>query len=166
VTQLLVSGPGRPIVEIERETGKHFHFEGSEGLHVDHFAVTLEGSRDEVEQRALPFSEGEEVLVTITEPHMYAEDDAVAKVDGYVIAVAGGGRFIGEKRLVRIEGVGRTAAAGVLADLSPEEQKEMEETAASTAAASGSNDKPKPRRRGRRGGRGRNKAAAGASSEG
>ena len=53
---------------------------------------------------------------------MYAEDDAVAKIDGYVIAVAGAGTYIGEKRLVRIESVGRTAASGVLADLSDEEQ--------------------------------------------
>src|SRR5207248_571054 len=29
VTQLLVRGPGRPVAEIESETGKHFHFEGS-----------------------------------------------------------------------------------------------------------------------------------------
>ena len=40
---------------------------------------------------ALPFREGEEVLVTIEEPHMYNEDDAVAKIDGYVISVTGAG---------------------------------------------------------------------------
>jgi ribonuclease G len=116
VTQLLARGPGRPLLDIEKETGKHFHFEGSEGLPIDHFAVTLEGSRSEVEDRALPFREGEEVLVTINEPHMYADDDAVAKIDGYVIAVAGAGKYIGQQRLVRIEAVGRTAASGVLAD--------------------------------------------------
>jgi len=156
VTQLLVSGPGRPLLDVERDTGKHFHFEGSEGLPVDHFAVTLEGTREEVEERALPFREGEEVLVSIVEPHMYAEDDAVAKVDGYVIAVAGGGPFIGEKRLVRIESVGRTAAAGVMADLTDEEQAQIEASA---------EEKPKPRRRGRRGGRGRSKAGAGTAKE-
>src|SRR4051794_27327275 len=160
VTHLLVNGPGRPLLELERESGKHFHFEGSEGLPVDHFAVTQEGTREDVEQRALPFREGEEVLVKIDEPHMYAEDDAVAKVDGYTIAVAGAGRFIGEKRLVRIESVGRTAAAGVLADLSPEEQADAaaaaEESKAKAAGdGDGDDDKPKPRRRGRRGGRGR-----------
>ena len=156
MTQLLVSGPGRPLLDVERDTGKHFHFEGSEGLPVDHFAVTLEGTREEVEERALPFREGEEVLVSIVEPRMYAEDDAVAKVDGYVIAVAGGGPFIGEKRLVRIESVGRTAAAGVMADLTDEEQAQIEASA---------EEKPKPRRRGRRGGRGRSKAGAGTAKE-
>jgi ribonuclease G len=166
VTHLLVNGPGRPLLELERESGKHFHFEGSEGLPVDHFAVTLEGTREDVEQRALPFREGEEVLVKIDEPHMYAEDDAVAKVDGYTIAVAGAGRFIGEKRLVRIESVGRTAAAGILADLSPEEQADVDAAAEEAKAAESDDDKPKPRRRGRRGGRGRGgskpKAEAGA----
>ncbi|MEA2427120.1 MAG: ribonuclease [Thermoleophilaceae bacterium] len=164
VTHLLVNGPGRPLLELERETGKHFHFEGSEGLPVDHFAVIQDGTREDVEQRALPFREGEEVLIKIDEPHMYAEDDAVAKVDGYTIAVAGGGRFIGEKRLVRIESVGRTAASGVLADLSPDEQKTADE-AASSKEDDGDEDKPKPRRRGRRGGRGRGRTKAEAASE-
>src|SRR3954452_21745860 len=39
VTHLLVNGPGRPLLELERQTGKHFHCEGSEGLPVDHFEV-------------------------------------------------------------------------------------------------------------------------------
>ena len=110
VSSLLINGPGQPIVELEAELGKHFHFEGSEGLPIDHFAVTMEGSRDEVEQRALPFREGEEVHVTIEEPHMYEEDDAVAKVDGYVISVAGAGGLIGQKHLVPIDSVTRSAA--------------------------------------------------------
>ena len=154
VTHLLVNGPGRPLLEIESDTGKHFHFEGSEGLPVDHFAVIQEGTRDEVEQRALPFREGEEVLVKIDEPHMYAEDDAVAKIDGYTIAVAGAGRFIGEKRLVRIVSVGRTAAAAVLADLSQQEQADAAAAAEEKDDDSDDPEKPK-RRRGRRGGRGR-----------
>ena len=40
----------------------------------------------------MPFRVGEEVLVEIVEPHMYAADDAVAKIDGYIISVRGGGR--------------------------------------------------------------------------
>jgi ribonuclease G len=167
VTQLLARGPGRPLLDVEKDTGKHFHFEGSEGLPTDHFAVVLEGTRAEVEDRALPFREGEEVLVLINEPHMYAEDDAVAKIDGYVIAVAGAGPYIGQQRLVRIEAVGRTAASGVLAD-APEGANG--EPSRSAGAAGGDDDdadgddKPKARRRGRRGGRGRSKAGTAAEA--
>ena len=59
----------------------------------------------------MPFREGDEVLVHIVEPHMYDVDDAVAKIDGYIISRApAAGRYVGEKRLVRIEEAGRTSA--------------------------------------------------------
>ncbi len=149
VSSVLLSGPGRPpLLELEEDVHKHFHFEGSEGLPIDHFAVTLEGTRAEIEERALPFREGEEVLVTIEEPHMYNEDDAVAKVDGYVISVARGVKHLGEKRLVRIEGVTRSAASATIVD-----------NGAIAEADEEKDEKPK-RSRGRRGGRGRRTKAA------
>jgi ribonuclease G len=155
VAALLAGGVGRPLLQIEKETGKSFHFEGSEALPLDHFAVTMEGSRTDVEERALPFSEGDEVLVTIEEPHMYNEDDAVAKLDGYVISVAKAGRMIGKKTLVRIEKVARSAASASLV-----EGAEVSDATPSNGAAEPKASDPestKPRRRGRRGGRGRRK---------
>ena len=158
VAALLAGGPGRPLLAIEDETGKSFHFEGSEALPLDHFAVTMEGSRDEVEQRALPFSEGDEVLVTIEEPHMYNEDDAVAKLDGYIVSVAKAGRLIGKKTLVRIEQVGRSAASATLVEGA--EVIDAEPAAPSPAVPRASDpESTRPRRRGRRGGRGRRKKA-------
>src|SRR5207237_10247374 len=97
-----------------------FHFEGSEGLPLEHFAVALEGERDEILERAVPFREGEEVYVDIVEPHMYSPGDAVAKVDGYLISITDGERYVGEKHLVRIEEAGATAAVASLVDVQPE----------------------------------------------
>jgi ribonuclease G len=116
VSSQFTGNGSRVLHALEAETGKHFHFTGSEGLPHDHFDVVLEGSDDAVREKAIPFRAGEEVLVTIVEPHMYAVDDAVAKVDGYIISVVGGGPFVGEKRLVRIEEAGRTSATAVLVD--------------------------------------------------
>jgi ribonuclease G len=93
----------RVLHAVEGETGKWFHFEGSEGLPLDHFRVLLEGDREQVLERALPFREGEEVYVEIVEPHMYSPGDAVAKIDGYIISITGGTKFVGEKHLVRID---------------------------------------------------------------
>src|SRR4051794_30012994 len=104
----------RELHALEAETGRYFHFEGSEGLPLDHFAVTMEGSRDEIEQQAVPFRAGEEVHVHIVEPHMYNPDDGVAKIDGYLISVTNGIAFVGEKKLVRIKEAGRTAAVAAL----------------------------------------------------
>ena len=159
VSAILVGGQGvpGPIVEIEQETGRHFHFEGTEALPIDHFEVVLEGSREEVEERALPFREGEEVLVLIEEPHMYNDDDAVAKLDGYVISVVNAASLVGERTLVRIEKVGRSAAQASL--VNPPEGVGSQDGDSDSASGDG-----RRRRRGRRGGRGRRRPAAESSS--
>ena len=167
VTAQLVNGPGRPLHELERAVGKRFHFEGSEGLPLEYFGVLLEGSREEVEQRALPFREGEEVLVRIEEPHMYNEDDAVAKVDGYVISVTGAGRFIGDQRLVRIEKVGRTAASASVVGGSNGASEDPDAELGAPSDEEESEDSRPRRRRGRRGGarrRGKEPAEAAADA--
>jgi ribonuclease G len=110
----------RVLGALESQTGKSFLFEGSEGLTLEHFAITFAGTREEVEERALPFRQGDEVLVEIVEPHMYDVDDAVAKIDGYIISIAGAAPHVGEKRMVRIDQVGRTAASALLLDESGE----------------------------------------------
>jgi ribonuclease G len=151
------TGEGARVLHaLENETGKIFHFEGSEGLPLDHFAITQEGSNEDIEERAIPFKEGDEVLVNIIEPHMYEVDDAVAKIDGYIISVVNGGRFVGTKKLVRIEEAGRTAAVATLLDGDDEPAE---------GAADGESLESKPRRRGRRGGRRRSAVKAEATSE-
>jgi ribonuclease G len=86
---------------------------------------------------------------------MYNVDDAVAKIDGYVISVASGGPYVGESTLVRIEEVGRTAATASLVD----------PPAAPDQDADDDGLQSKPRRRGRRGGRRRSHANAPAAEE-
>jgi ribonuclease G len=100
----------RVLKSIEERTGKVFVFEGSEGLPLDAFDVALEGTREEVLERAVPFRVGDEVHVQIVEPHMYSPGDAVAKVDGYVISVGGAEPYVGEKHLVRIDEAGAPAS--------------------------------------------------------
>jgi len=118
--------------------------------------VILHGTRAEVEERALPFREGDEVLVQIVEPHMYDDDDAVAKIDGYIIAVSRGGPHVGSKRLVRIDEVGRTAATATLVG-----DPEPPAAADGNGAVDDDDVQSRPRRRGRRGGRRRSRAKAG-----
>jgi ribonuclease G len=175
VAAILIGGGGKPLQELEEETSKHFHFEGSESIPLDTFRITAEGTREEIERRALPFQEGEEVLIEIEEPHMYNVDDAIAKIDGYVISISGGGPYVGERKLIRINEVRRTAAYATLmtengagpepeADERPAEEIEPPVVHASEAAVehaaapdeSGrveSDGASARRRRGRRGGR-------------
>ena len=125
------------------------------------------GSREKIEERALPFRVGEEVLVTIEEPHMYKADDAVARVDSYMVSVTGGGPFVGERKLVRIERVERSAAVASLPEAESSNgagadggggEAEGDGEDASQLESAGARRR---RRRGRRGGRGRSRAGSG-----
>jgi ribonuclease G len=153
--------PESGLAELEAETAKQFHFEGGDALPIDTFDVVEAGTREEIEERALPFKVGEEVLVKIDEPHMYNADDAIARVDSYIVSVTGGGRFVGERKLVRIERVERAAAVATLPGVEAtngagggsENGSELESAAS------------RSRRRGRRGGRGRSGSSQGSKDE-
>ncbi len=144
------------LAELEEETGKQFHFEGGDALGIETFELVEAGTRAEIEERALPFKVGEEVLVKIEEPHMYNADDAVARIDSYIVSVSGGGRFVGERKMVRIEQVERAAAVASL--LGGESANGNDPEALESSASRSS-------RRGRRGGRGRSGATSKAADK-
>jgi ribonuclease G len=150
------------LTELEDETAKRFHFEGGDANAIETFELVESGTRAEIEERALPFKVGEEVLVKIDEPHMYNADDAVARIDSYIVSVTGGGRFVGDRRLVRIEQVERSAAtASLLGADSPNGSANGAENGAELDSAAAS----RKRSRGRRGGRGRSRANQGGKDE-
>jgi ribonuclease G len=161
VTAQFTGDQARVLHQLEGDTGKVFFFEGTEGLPLDHFEVVAEGKAEEIAERAVPFAAGDEVMVSVIEPHMYDVDDAVAKIDGYIISVSGGGKLVGSKVLVRIDEAGRTSAkATVIGDpIAPEGGNGAGQASDDDAVES------KPRRRGRRGGRRRSAAKAAASAE-
>ena len=148
--------------DFEEANGKHFHFEGGDALPIDTFDVIESGSRDEIEARALPFQADDEVLVQIEEPHMYNANDAIARVDSYIVSIKGAGRFVGERRMVRIESVDRSAATALLLGDDGEPVELSEQGSDGDALES----TPRRRRRGRRGGRGRKPVASRRTSDG
>ncbi len=149
--------PDSGLAELEAETGKQFHFEGGDALSIETFDLVESGSREKIEERALPFKVGEEVLVKIDEPHMYNADDAVARVDSYIVSVTGGGRFVGERKLVRIERVERSAAVASLPGVEPSNEAGEDGDDGEELESAASRRSP----RGRRGGRGRSRSTQG-----
>jgi ribonuclease G len=152
--------PQSGLETLERESGKQFHFEGGEALPIDTFEIVETGSREQIEERALPFKVGEEVLVTIEEPHMYNADDAIARVDSYIVSVTGGGPFVGERKLVRIERVERSAAVASLPGVKASEDGGGGGGEENGDGLESSGSGRRRRRRGRRGGRGRSRASS------
>jgi ribonuclease G len=157
VATLLVGPGGSRLAELEKETGRRFALKGRQRAPHDHFAVLSEGKSAEVEPQAFPVEPGQELEVELEEAHLHTETDAIARLDGYVITVAGAAAQVGEKVEIRIEDVGKTSAHAVLVS----EDGEKATPDAETPKPEG--EKPKRKtRRGSRGGRGRKKKPAAA----
>jgi ribonuclease G len=144
VATLLVGPGGSRLEELEKETGKKFALKGRQRAAHDHFVVLSEGKAEEVEPQAFPVEAGQELTLELEEAHLHAETDAIARLNGYVITVAGAAAHVGKKVAIKIEKVGKTSAHGVLVSENGDEAAPAE--------------KPKKKtRRGSRGGRGRKK---------
>ena len=147
VATLLVGPGGSRLEELEKETGKRFALKGRQRAAHDHFVVLSEGKAEEVEPQAFPVEPGQELTLELEEAHLHAETDAIARLNGYVITVAGAAAHVGEKVAIRIEKVGKTSAHGVLVSENGDGGAPVE--------------RPKKKtRRGTRGGRGRKKKTA------
>jgi predicted RNA-binding protein with TRAM domain len=116
--------------------------------------VLTEGKAADVEPQAAPVQPGQELEVELEEAHLHAETDAIARLNGYVITVAGAAAHVGEKVGIRIEDVGKTSAHGVLVSEDGSQPRPKGE-------------KPKKKtRRGSRGGRGRKKKTTATTATG
>jgi ribonuclease G len=117
VAGILIGPAGSRLTELESETGKIFAFETRDDLAPEHLEVLREGTAAEIEPQALPVSAGQELELRLVERHLRHPEDAIARLDGYVVAVAGAGGRVGETVRARIERATRTAAYAVVASL-------------------------------------------------
>ncbi len=116
----LVGPGGMKLLELERETGKHFTLEPVERMLLSEVDVVREGTRAEVDGDSVPFADGDERTVKISEPHMYNVTDGVARVDGgYPVVVGGAIGYVGQQHKVRIDRATRTTAYATLLDAKP-----------------------------------------------
>ncbi|MCL4473717.1 MAG: Rne/Rng family ribonuclease [Actinobacteria bacterium] len=116
VAAMLIGQGGAKLKEIEVETGKYFSFEGLDTIPIDTFEISAEGSREAIQRASLPVAEGDDVRLRIEEPHMYNTNDGIARIDGYVVSVAGAGDMVGQDKKIHIDSVSRTCAYGTVVE--------------------------------------------------
>ncbi len=141
VAAMLIGQGGAKLKELEEETHKYFSFEGLDTIPINTFEVTAEGSREAIQRASLPVAEGDEVRLRIEEPHMYNPADAIAKIDGYVVSIAGGSKMVGQDKKIHIDSVTRTCAYGTVV-----EEESRPPAAPESGSGAGDKDSEVPKR--------------------
>jgi len=116
VAALVIGSGGQALKELEKDLRKSIFIKGSEDCHIEDMRLRALGSRDEVQEKALPVKAGQVLELKVEEPHVSNLFDGIARVEGYVVDIEGAGNKVGEKVKVQITRAFRTyAKARILA---------------------------------------------------
>jgi len=110
VAALMIGTGGQHLRQLEEEWGKRLYIKGRESMHMAEHRILWAGTVEEVELRALPVSVGQVLEVRIDEPNAHHASDGIARLEGYVLDVSGGGKHVGRQVLIKIKQVFRTYA--------------------------------------------------------
>ena len=110
VAALLIGSGGGNLKRLEEETGKYLYIRGNDNVHMEDYKVVAAGTRDEIDDLAMPVSEGEVLEVLIEEPHAGYQGHGIARHHGFVIDVNEGAGWVGQRVKVKITEVSRTFA--------------------------------------------------------
>jgi ribonuclease G len=101
---------GRNLRALENLTKKHIVIKGDDNLPMDELAVVSKGSYKDVEEASKPFKPGDCLDLLIEETYLHNSEDALARIDGYIIQIVGGKKFIGKRVTVEIKNISKTSA--------------------------------------------------------
>ncbi len=110
VAALLIGTGGSNLKKLEEDVGKHLSIRGNDDVHQEKYRIVATGSREEINRKALPVSQGEVHEVLIEEPHTVNPEHGIARLHGFVLDVNRGGECVGQKVKVEIQEVSRTFA--------------------------------------------------------
>jgi ribonuclease G len=116
VASLLIGVGGANLRQLEQELGKTIYVRGNDALGIEETHLKVLGSRAEVEAQALPVRPGEVLDLTVAEVHITNAADGIARLNGYVIDIAGAGDKVGQVVRVEVTRAYRTYAKARLVD--------------------------------------------------
>lgn len=116
VASVLIGVGGSNLAKIEEGLSRSVFVKGTEAMHIGEFEFVHSGTKESVEQRALPVRPGQRLSVTIEGPHVTNPGDGIARVEGFVLDVEGGGALVGREVTVEVTRLYRTFARATLVE--------------------------------------------------
>jgi ribonuclease G len=72
--------------------------------------LVAEGSVGQIKEATRPCRVGDLIDLVIEEQHLHNRNDAISRLDGYIVQILGGGKHLDERVKVRIKSVSKTSA--------------------------------------------------------
>lgn len=112
VVEYLIGGRGQTVELIEKEIRRAVYVRANSDLHIEKYEITP-GDLQEIERQMLPYRKGNVLECEVVRNEFVSLPRASAwTADGYMIDLANGGKFIGQKVKARLTKVSRSLAEG------------------------------------------------------
>jgi hypothetical protein len=107
----LVGAMGETIDEIERRLKCAVYVRASEHLHVEKYEI-VPGNLQEIEKQMLPYKSTEMVECQVVRNPFSMLPRSTAWLDGYLVDLSNGGKYIGQRVRARLTDIRRSYALG------------------------------------------------------
>lgn len=110
VAARLIGSGGTNLRELEQKTSKNMYIRGSQAQHIESVTMRPFYNQSEIQGQSSPVQTGQMLEVKIEEPHVSNINDGIARINGFILDIEGGGSLIGETVPVEVGKVYRTYA--------------------------------------------------------
>lgn len=110
VASKLIGSGGVNLRELEQKTGKTLCIRGSNEKHIESVDICPVNGKEDVQSDKQPVRQGQILEVIIEDLHNTNAKDGIARLDGYILDIEGGGSLVGETVPIKVAKVYRTYA--------------------------------------------------------
>lgn len=114
IASLVIGKGGKNLANLEFITKKYIAVKSDENLPLDAFEVMSEGLANDIKEAAKPFRIGDILDLEVEEHYSHNKNDALSRVEGYVVQIIDGRKYIGTRVKVEIKSISKTSAVAVI----------------------------------------------------
>lgn len=114
IASQVIGKGGKNLRNLEFLTKKYLAIKSDENLSLDAFVVAAEGKANEIKEASKPFKIGDMLDLEVEESYSHNKTDGLSRIDGYVVQIIDGKKFIGSRVKVEIKSISKTSAVAVI----------------------------------------------------
>ena len=110
----IIGKGGQNLKNLESLTRKYLAVKSDENLPLDAFIIDAQGDITDIQKASRPFKIGDIIDIEVEKQYSHNRNDALSRVEGYVIQIINGRHYIGKRAKVEVTSISKTSAVGVI----------------------------------------------------